>query len=405
MGPVDSAADKARAPDEWAADDGALQSVDQQPLDRRDSLSPNALRERIDQLPPGHPSSPYDADGSLRQPIPRLRDLETFDEEEHLDNDRQSPDLVEEVDRHVTPDDPVASPDRQPPDIPPEPDAPRLTDETRPLTDTEWTEHVSDVRSILGDADAKGLATESQFTTDEDQEQWTPARDRIQGDLVAELYERSSHVPLEGMAIVAGGLSGAGKTTILSKYAGIDLSQYLIINPDNIKEEMASRGLIPEVEGLSPMEASDLVHEESSVIAKQLARKAASDGKNIIWDITMSTRESTERRINDLREAGYTVDGIFIDIPVEVSIRRTDARHREGHNDYHAGIGFGGRYVPTEVIKAQADPDWGSKNRKTFEYVNHFFDHWSRYDNSVDGRQPVLVQTDLPDDRNRQEKA
>ena len=54
---------------------------------------------------------------------------------------------------------------------------------------------------------------------------------------------------------------------------------------------MARRGMIPEVEGLSPMEASDLVHEESSYLARQLALRAQADGKNLIWDITMSDQE------------------------------------------------------------------------------------------------------------------
>ena len=43
-------------------------------------------------------------------------------------------------------------------------------------------------------------------------------------------------VPCERKAIVAGGLPGAGKTTVLPEFAGIDLSQYLMINPDVIKE-------------------------------------------------------------------------------------------------------------------------------------------------------------------------
>jgi predicted kinase len=170
------------------------------------------------------------------------------------------------------------------------------------------------------------------------------------------MYDRSNHVPSDHKAIIAGGLGGAGKSTVLGRFAGIDLSQYLIINPDNIKEEMARRSLIPRVEGLTPMEASDLVHEESSAIAKQLARKALADGKNVIWDITMSSRTTTERRISDLRAAGYTVDGLFVDIPVETSVRRADSRHREGEDDYRAGKGLGGRYVPPEVIRAQADP-------------------------------------------------
>ena len=139
------------------------------------------------------------------------------------------------------------------------------------------------------------------------------------------------------------------------------------------------------------MEATELVHEESSHIAKRLALRATADQRNVIWDITMSSRESTEKRIDQLHAAGYSVTGIFVDIPVEVSVRRAEARHRAGHEDYRAGIGLGGRYVPPEVIRAQSDQEWGSQNRKTFEAVRHRFDQWSRYDNSVDGRPPALA--------------
>ena len=111
-------------------------------------------------------------------------------------------------------------------------------------------------------------------------------------------------------AIIAGGLGGAGKTTVLTEHANIDLSQYLMINPDDIKAEMARRGMIPEVKGLSPMEAADLVHEESSYLALRLALRAQRDGKNVIWDITMSTKKGAEGRIDDLRSAGYNeIDG------------------------------------------------------------------------------------------------
>jgi predicted kinase len=335
-------------------------AADRAALDRPDAPDhATDLRARLDRLPPGHPSSPRQTDGT---PLPRPRELPARDHPPPADRD------------------------------------PDPADWTGALTDAEWTEHVADVEIILSEADAAGLETDVQYTTDPDREQWTPARDRAQGELVASLYENADQVPCERMAIIAGGLGGAGKSTVLSKHAGIDLSQYLTINPDDIKEEMGKRGLIPEVEGLSPMEASDLVHEESSAVAKQLARKALSDGKNVIWDITMSSPESTERRISDLRAAGYSIVGIFVDIPVETSVRRADTRHRLGHEDYRAGIGLGGRYVPPEVIRAQADDDWGSKNRKTFEAVRPRFDRWSRYDNSVDGRPPILAEASPPDD-------
>jgi hypothetical protein len=96
--------------------------------------------------------------------------------------------------------------------------------------------------------------------------------------------------------------------------------------------------------------------------------------------------------VADLRQAGYTkVEGIFVDIPVEVSIERTRDRHREGHEEFRAGRGLGGRFVPPEVIRAQADTEWGSQNRKTFETIKHQFDNWTRYDNSVYGRKALTV--------------
>jgi hypothetical protein len=139
------------------------------------------------------------------------------------------------------------------------------------------------------------------------------------------------------------------------------------------------------------MEASDLVHEESSHVAKLLAGRAMRDGKNIIWDITMSSSLTTQERLDDLDRAAYSTRGIFVHISIAEAVRRADARHRQGHEDYRAGTGFGGRYVPPEVIEAQADPGWGSQNRRTFEQIKPRFADWAVYDNSVTGRDPKLV--------------
>ena len=242
-------------------------------------------------------------------------------------------------------------------------DTPVAHDRPPPLTDKEWSEHVTEVREILDKARAAGLTTDALYTIDPDHKEWIVERNRLQGSLVADLYDRASEVPCDRQAIIAGGLGGAGKTTVLTEQAGIDLSKYLIINPDDIKEEMARRGMIPEVDKLSPMEASDLAHEESSYIAKRLALRAMAEGKNIIWDITMSSQESTEERINNLCDAAYErIEGVFVDIPPDISIARTESRHREGHEQWRSGQRFGGRFVPPEVIKRQLDTEWGSQN-------------------------------------------
>lgn len=258
------------------------------------------------------------------------------------------------------------------------------SDRPRPLTDAEWAGHLIEVREGLAQAEGKGLTPERMHTINGAGEIWTVERQLMHESILEKLYSEAADVPCDFKAIIAGGLGGAGKTTVLTERANIDLSQYLMINPDIFKAEMAGRGMIPEVEGLSPMEAADLVHEESSYLALQLALRAQSDGKNVIWDITMSTKKSTDGRIDDLRSAGYDeIDGLFVDIPVELSVERTESRHREGHELYRAGEGLGGRYVPPEVIQRQVDPGWGSKNRRTFEDLKGKFTHWSIYDNSI----------------------
>ena len=200
----------------------------------------------------------------------------------------------------------------------------------RPRTEQERAEHISSVFARLDKADAEGSSTNELHTIDPKGEIWSTDRTLLHHSLLDEIYARAADVPCDHEAIVAGGLSGAGKSTVLANHPDIDRSKYLTINPDNFKEEMARRGMIPEVEGLSPMEASELAHEESSYLARQLAIRAQAEGKNLIWDITMSDQAKTEQRILDLREAGYTkIQALFVQIPIETSLKRTEARYWE----------------------------------------------------------------------------
>jgi predicted ABC-type ATPase len=280
------------------------------------------------------------------------------------------------------------SPDQK---VPKHDDDPTLADERVGTLAEEWTEHLVEVREGLDSGRREGLISKRLHTIDGAGEIWTEERDRLHDSIIEDLYAKAAHVPSDFKAIIAGGLGGAGKTTVLTQYAGIDLSHYLMINPDGMKEEMARRGMIPEIDGLSPMEASELVHEESSYLASQLALRAQADGKNVIWDITMSSEESVAKRINELAAAGYThIEGVFVDIPVEISLQRIESRHREGHDRYLAGHGLGGRYVPPEVIESQKDQELGSKNMRTFATIKQRFSAWSIYDNS--GRRPALVE-------------
>ena len=321
-----------------AAPDAKVELAERERL--RPEQTGSGLEERLARLPEGHPSGTGYEDG------PRPRE----------GGDKRAPERVE------------------------------------PLTDAEYAEHLAEVESKLDKARAAGLATHIQHTVDPAHEFWSDEREKLHDEIVEDLYGRSKTVPCEFRAVIAGGLAGAGKTTTLSDHAGIDRDRYFTINPDTIKEELARRGQIPEINGLTPMERSGLVHEESSHISKRLALRAQAEGRNVIWDVTMSSEASTAGRMERLRAAGYTrIEGVFVDIPVEVSRRRADARHREEHEEFRSGRGLGGRHISPEVTAAQVDDEWGSKNRRNFEQMKHKFDAWSLYDNSVDGREPVLV--------------
>ena len=293
-------------------------------------------------LPDGHPSSARDENGNPRPPEPSLADVEITDAE---------------------------------------------------ASDADWAAHVRDTVNRIDQALSCGLDTKTQYALDPDGESWRPERREIHDELLREVYCKATDVPKEHKAILIGGLTGAGKTTILESHAGIDLSDFVMINPDDFKVEMARRGLVPEIAGLSPMEASALVHEESSHLARQLAFRALRDGKNVIWDITMSSEASTRGRVHDLRQASYTrVDGLFADIPPRVSAARADQRHRHGEELYSAGIGLGGRCPPNDLIATKTDAEFGSINRRNFEGLKDEFDYWAIYDNSVDGRAPRMVE-------------
>lgn len=261
-----------------------------------------------------------------------------------------------------------------------------------PMSEDEFQARAARVELVIGSA-MKTIATDKTQVTPDGA--WKPERDRVHREIAEALYAKAANVPNGGKAVIAGGLGGAGKTTVLKKHAGIDPGDYLTINPDDIKEEMARRGLVPEVPGhpdLSPMERAALVHEESSRIASLLADRAYRERKNMMWDITMSSESSVVKRVQALRAAGYDdVTGVFVDIPVEVSVQRAMSRYRRGADKHLAGEGLGGRYVPPAIIRAQRTSEGRTINREVFEGLKGQFTAWSMYDNSRTGEPPRLL--------------
>ena len=344
--------------------------------------SADSLPARLEALPPNHPSSPrFQGNDTTRQPGGDRADGAAVTVRELVRRSAE-PDHGRMPDAASGPKETAREAAHRP----------REGDLT-PLDDAAYEEHVRMVEERLDAAEHAGMSSEMLYTIDPDHKIWSKDRLAQRGRLTEDMYHASDDVPADGRAVVAGGIAGAGKTTVLESFAGIDRSQYLTVNPDKIKEKMAERRMIPDVDGLSPMERSGLVHEESSQAASDLARRAYGDRRNVIWDITMSRMESTLKRIDNLRESSYTeIVGVFVDIPPKKSVERATSRHRHGLEEYRNGRGHGGRHLAPDLIWRQQTDDGQTLNRKVFESLKPCFDRWMIFDNSVDGRDPVLVE-------------
>lgn len=269
------------------------------------------------------------------------------------------------------------------------------------LTNAEYKAHTANVERLV--KANMHLATEKQHATKvtgpdgQDKFLWTPERKKMHDAIIERLWkeQNADKVPNDGKGLVSGGLGGAGKSTVLGDHAGVDQSQYVTANPDDVKEILATMdGALPEIEGLSKMEMAALMHEESSDIAMRFAERAYEMRKNLTWDITMASPKSVADRLDQFKANGYTeVDAVFVDIPVETSVQRALDRHTRGLEAHRQGKGLGGRYVPPEIIRKNVDTTgkYSSKNRATFESLKDRFNSWGVWDNSVKGRPPVLI--------------
>lgn len=220
---------------------------------------------------------------------------------------------------------------------------------------------------------------------------WKTARAKQHRAIVNDLMKRHSAVPANGQAIMAGGLIGAGKTTTLQNAAGVKPSDYISINSDVIKEEMAARGMIPQIPNqpdLSPLDHATLVQRESLHIADMWLAEAIRQRKNAIFDASMNAGWPTQSRLQMLKQGGYHVTGVFIDVPVDLAARRSTERYKQDHLAWMNGQGHGGRPIPSSLILGQRSGK-SSHNRSTFNSMRSQFDAWQLYDNS--GAKPTLV--------------
>ena len=174
-------------------------------------------------------------------------------------------------------------------------------------------------------------------------------------------------------AVVMMGLPGAGKSFLIKDQlnAYIDTREYLTINADDIKKELIYGDTPPEIEGVTGMELSSMVHEESSAMRKAWEKSAMMKGTNVIFDITGANGPKTEKLLQKLTDLGYDIQLVHADVSVEEAQASAMRRAASGPN---VEMGELDRVVPSGFIDAmRAQGSEGS------DVIDQNFDNYLPY--------------------------
>lgn len=174
---------------------------------------------------------------------------------------------------------------------------------------------------------------------------YAPHRVRLHHKIIqSKIQDTSSSAPPLAM-LLAGG-SCCGKSTIVERYL-LEWEREdifpVIIDCDDIKKNIPEYGMYL---AIKPVKAADWVHDESSDISSTLLHLAISEKRDIVYDGTMKNKEKYEGIIHSLKENGYRILAVIVDVPLEVALERRvvrnkiDGRHvsKDTVYDTHKGV-------------------------------------------------------------------
>jgi predicted ABC-type ATPase len=181
----------------------------------------------------------------------------------------------------------------------------------------------------------------------------------------ADHADRYGALPPQGVAepvvTMMAGMPGAGKSTAVADIGDELRSQFVKIDPDEMKK------YIPEYEGGAGAAA---VQRESGDLADRLMEIAVARRMNIMIDGTMKTSGTPIPKFSDgalgkmaqFKQEGYRVEMRFVDVTVNQSITRVVNRFASDFDKTGSG-----RYVPVSFTHSLADTNYGTRPRANFE--------------------------------------
>lgn len=200
---------------------------------------------------------------------------------------------------------------------------------------------------------------------------YTKERSELHQKIVDDLT-RGKQSQDQPLALITGGLPGAGKSSILETDAYSEFNKNAVpIASDEIKSMLAKADGIEKL-GVHAFE----YHEESRDVVNLLTNAAVSRKLNMVLDTTMSRTGKTIKMVDAMHKNGYRVEVAFANLPLHKSVHRAAFRFLET-----------GRFVdPYAIAMYDATPG------NTFEAVKNSVDKWSYWNTDVPfGQTPILV--------------
>ncbi|MCB6569994.1 zeta toxin family protein [Eubacterium limosum] len=112
------------------------------------------------------------------------------------------------------------------------------------------------------------------------------------------------------------------------------------INADDIKSMLPEyKDMVNSGNKKQQKKAAEFVHQESSILAKQITAMALDQGYNVVVDGTASNAKKLKNEIKKARRNGYEVNVHYINAPIETALNSNKKRFEEE-----------GRYVPDKVL-------------------------------------------------------
>lgn len=204
--------------------------------------------------------------------------------------------------------------------------------------------------------------------------QYSDTRSYLHQYIAKTLFDQrgyNTEVP-EREAVILGGAPGAGKSRIVEDIIGTD--GYVVIDSDDIKSYLPeyTKALLMNKKSI----AADLVHNESSDIANMTFYSSVEADSSLIFDGTMKKVSKYNELITCLREYGYKINLVVVDVDVEVALERVKQR-------YFTPMG---RFVPEDIVVSA-----NHLVAKSFFELKDLADEFTVFNNSYNGKEPEVI--------------